>query len=248
MRASMATTVHRVPGLRGANAYLVASAEGLALVDAGLPGQGGRIVAFLTSLGQAPADLSAIVLTHADPDHAGSAAEVRALTGAPIAVHEHDAPVLAGGLTRRGAKGPLTARTLLPRLARTGHELGLALVLRWPGRRRGWRPVTADRLLHDGDLVAGLRVVHAPGHTAGSIALRAEDGSLFTGDAVFGDERGRAHYPPPFLSLDPAQARATARRLVESGFRALFPGHGEKVVAPRTPAQAALDGPDPGRG
>jgi glyoxylase-like metal-dependent hydrolase (beta-lactamase superfamily II) len=246
----LSPSVHRVPGVIGANAYLVASAAGLALVDAGLPGQGRRIVDFIASLGHAPGALGTIVLTHADPDHAGSAAEVAALTGARVAIHEHDAPVLAGGLTPRRAKGRLTARTLLPRLARLGHEVGMALVLRWPGRRRGWRPLTADVLLRDGDLVGGLRVVHAPGHTAGSIALLAEDGALLTGDAVFGDAHGRAHFPPRALSLDPAQARATARRLVDSGFTTLYPGHGAPVLALRTAAEAGrgvLDGTAPRR-
>ena len=70
----MPTQIHRIPGVRGANAWLVASDEGLVLVDTGLPGNGGRIVAFLAALGRAPGDLSAIALTHYDPDHAGSAA------------------------------------------------------------------------------------------------------------------------------------------------------------------------------
>jgi glyoxylase-like metal-dependent hydrolase (beta-lactamase superfamily II) len=224
--------VLRVPGVRGATAYLVVSATGLVLVDCGFPGNGPRIVAFLESLGRRAGDLDAIVLTHCDPDHGGSAAEVRALTGARVAIHEHDAAALAGGLTPGRCKGPWRRRTLLPRLLRLGHELGMAVVGRLPWTRRAWRPCTADLLLRDGDRLPGLRVVHAPGHTAGSIALRGDEGDLLTGDAVFGDTRGRAHYPPARLALDPAQARDTARRLVESGFTTLYPGHGEPVRGP----------------
>ena len=232
--------VTRVPGLRGANAWLVETAQGLVLVDTGLPGQVRRILDFLAGQGRAPGDLCAIVLTHADPDHTGSAGALKALTGAPVAIHRHDAPALAGGFTPRRAKGPLSARTLLPRLARLGHEAGMALVMRLrPGA--GWAPLVADALLEDGERIAGLRVVHAPGHTAGSIALWRDDGALFAGDAVFGDPLGRAHPPPPATALDPVQARATAQRLFSLPFTTLYPGHGQPVVGraavgPRDPA------------
>jgi len=232
----MAQQVLRVPGVRGANAWLVLSAEGLVLVDTGLPGNGPRIAAFVASLGRATRELT-VALTHYDPDHAGSASEVRELTGARVAIHEADAAVLEGGLTLRRCKGPWRRRTALPRLARIGHELGMAAMVRLPGALRTWRRCTPDLLLGDGDTLPGLRVIHAPGHTAGSIALRGEGGALLTGDAVFGDAQGRAHYPPAALALDPAQARATAHRLVASGFSALYPGHGEPVPG-RGPAPA----------
>jgi glyoxylase-like metal-dependent hydrolase (beta-lactamase superfamily II) len=215
---ALSQQVHRVPGVRGANAYLVASGAGLVLVDTGLPGNGGRVLAFLASLGHAPGD------------HAGSAAELRALTGASVAIHAHDAPVLAGGLTPGRVKGPWRRATLLARLARLGHEAGMALMVRLPWTRTTWHRCPADRLLADGDRLPGLTVVHAPGHTAGSAAFRADDGALLTGDAVFGDAYGRAHHPPRALALDPAQARATAHRLVASGFTVLYPGHGEPVA------------------
>lgn len=222
--------VHRVPGLRGANAWLVVSPQGLVLVDAGFPGSGPAVVALLAALGRPPEALGHLVLTHADPDHAGGAAEVRALTGAKVAIHRHDAAVLAGGLTPASVKGPWRRGAVLPRLARLGHEAGLALYQRLPWRRSGWGPLTADLLLDDGDQLPGLRVLHAPGHTAGSIALRGEGGALLTGDAVFGDAQGRAHHPPATLALDPAQSRATARWLVELGFTTLYPGHGAPVA------------------
>jgi glyoxylase-like metal-dependent hydrolase (beta-lactamase superfamily II) len=227
------TQILLVPGVRGANAWLVASPEGLVLVDTGLPGNASRVAAFLAALGHAPRDLTVIALTHHDPDHAGSAAELKALTGAPIAIHAHDAPVLAGGLTPAAAKGPWRWRTLAARLSRLGHEGGMALMVRLPWARATWRRCTADRLLADGDRLPGLTVVHAPGHTAGSVAFRTAEGALLTGDAVFGDAHGRAHHPPRALALDPEQARATARRLVASGFTVLHPGHGLPVKGRR---------------
>ena len=40
-----------------------------------------------------------------------------------------------------------------------------------------------------------MRVLHVPGHTAGSIALVREDGVVFSGDTVLGDAEGNAQPP-----------------------------------------------------
>ncbi len=86
------------------------------------------------------------------------------------------------------------------------------------------RPVTPDLLLRDGDRIGGLEVVHVPGHTAGSIALRHADGVLFSGDALLGDRHGGIGPPDPGLSLDPVQARASADKIRGLGFTLLLPG------------------------
>ncbi len=233
MPAPASDEVLRVPAVRGANAWLVRVPGGAVLVDAGLPGSAPAIAAFLAAQGLASSELKAIVLTHHDPDHGGGAAALRALTGAPVAIHPHDAPVLAGGFTAAAAKGPWRPATALRRLARLGHELGMAAMVRLPWPGNPWRRLAPDLLLRDGDLLHGLRVIHAPGHTAGSVALATPEGALLAGDAVFGDARGGAHFPPPGTALDPAQARETARRLVAGGYRALYPGHGAPVVVRR---------------
>jgi glyoxylase-like metal-dependent hydrolase (beta-lactamase superfamily II) len=150
----LADGVCKVDGLRAANCYLVAIDDGLLLVDTGMPGNAKRIVAFIESTGRHAADLRYIVLTHCDMDHIGSVARLKELTGAKVAIHELDGPVLAG--QQRSQKGgPLVA--VLSRLFRIRH-------------------LVPDLLLKDGDVVGGLTVIHVPGHTAGSIVLVREDG------------------------------------------------------------------------
>ncbi len=226
----MPTEVLRIPGVRGANAYLVLGPGGAVLVDTGLPGNGGRIAAFLAARGLASSELAAIVLTHADPDHGGSAAELHALTGAQVAIHGADAPVLAGGFTAAAQKGPWRRAAAGGRLRRLGHELGMACMVRLPWPGNPWRRVRAGRLLCDGDQVGGLTVRHVPGHTAGSIALATGDGALLAGDAIFGDALGRAHYPPRATALDPARARAQAEALLREGHAVIWPGHGAAIL------------------
>jgi glyoxylase-like metal-dependent hydrolase (beta-lactamase superfamily II) len=62
-------------------------------------------------------------------------------------------------------------------------------------------------------LLGGLRVVHTPGHTPGSVCLYAERlRLLFTGD-VLQVIRGRLAYASWFFSHDHAGARASVERL-----------------------------------
>jgi len=203
----VAEGIDTVEGLRVGNAYLVRGAEGLLLVDSGIPGSAKRILGSIERIGAKPNDLRYIVLTHWHPDHMGSAAELRRLTGACIAIHELDAPVLAG--RERPAKGRRTMGLLL-RVFRVA-------------------PLVADVALRSGEVIGGLEVIHVPGHTAGSIALRRADGVVFSGDALLGDRHGRLRQPDPGLSLDPDQASASAATLRSLEPRLLLPGHGAPV-------------------
>jgi len=82
-------------------------------------------------------------------------------------------------------------------------------------RRLSWLPITTD--LADGDLLpvlGGLRVIHAPGHTPGTVCLVAErDGLLFCGDALWRDDRGSLRPPNPYWSEDLCLARESAAKL-----------------------------------
>ena len=79
----------------------------------------------------------------------------------------------------------------------------------------------------DGDAltVGGLSfsVLHTPGHTPGSVCLRAED-ALFSGDTLFAGSYGRTD----FEGGSEAQMRASLARLgkIPEDLR-VFPGHGE---------------------
>ena len=203
----VADGIERVEGTRIGNAYVVPLDEGVLLVDTGMPSNASRILSSVTRLGHRPSDVLHIVLTHWHPDHMGSAAELRRLTGARIAIHELDAPVLAG--RERPAKGRRTMGLLL-RVFRVA-------------------PLVADVALRTGDVIGGLEVIHVPGHTAGSIALRRADGVVFSGDALLGDRHGHLRQPDPGLSLDPDQALASAATIRSLHPQLLLPGHGAPV-------------------
>ncbi|WP_442808014.1 MBL fold metallo-hydrolase, partial [Trinickia soli] len=70
--------------------HLVIGATGCVLVDTGTPGSEEKIERALKENGRGFRDVTLIVITHAHTDHAGSAARLRELTGAPILAHVGD--------------------------------------------------------------------------------------------------------------------------------------------------------------
>lgn len=197
-------------------AYLVEGTAGMILVDAGLPGDEAKVLRKMKSLGRD--DLRLIFITHAHIDHYGSAAALRTLTGARIAIHRSDAEAMAGGETRLG-----TARGW-------GRLVGIFLPLLELIARPA--PTTADLLLEDGDSLRdfGLdaEVLHTPGHTLGSSCLLVEDGTTFVGDLV--TTTRRPHIQQAFAeewSLIPE----SVRRLQSRRPRLLYPGHGRRPAS-----------------
>lgn len=200
--------VYRIPVAEtNGNIYLYVQHDGLVIIDTGIPGKEDDVLGSIRSLGFSPSQVKAIVLTHYHLDHSGSANALRSATGAKIYIHKDDAPILEGLVPPQLPKEA-------PREA--------AEAYRW------FKPVKPDVLLNDGDCVYGLRVIHSPGHTPGSIALY--DGEhLFAGDNLNFRE-GRVQGPPPLFTADMNRARESVRRLLSLDFKVLLPGHGEPLV------------------
>ena len=217
------THLHRMTRYGFVNAYLVGEDDGLTLVDTMVSGSAERILQAAAGLGR---PIVRIVLTHAHVDHAGSLdALATRLAGVEIAMSAREAPLMAGD------------KTLAP------DEPASPL-------RGGWPAVSTQptRLLHDGDRVGSLRVVAAPGHTPGHIALLDErDGTLICGDAfsTLGgvSTTGRINWRFPLAGMatwDRPTANRTAAMLRRLAPAALAPGHGRVVVSPLPAIDRAL--------
>lgn len=88
-------------------------------------------------------------------------------------------------------------------------------------------------LLKDGDVIdslGGLRVVHTPGHTPGSICLYSPSRKvLFSGDALV--NRGELTGPNPKYTPDMVQAhRSIIERIAPLHFEILCVSHGEIIT------------------
>ena len=203
--------VHRVEGVRWSNVYLIED-EVLALVDTGPPGSVGRVAHLIKSLGRRPEELRYILLTHSHPDHTGSVAAIRELTGAQVLAHGHD--------TRRHGAGAASAS-----------YMGLfgSLPLPIPFLKRAPVDIMAEDE-HRLPGLGGLKVIHTPGHTPGSLCFLLEDkGVLFTGDTLLSNGvRFSGSIPYPGSSM--ADYHRSLVKLRQLDFQVACGGHGRPLA------------------
>jgi glyoxylase-like metal-dependent hydrolase (beta-lactamase superfamily II) len=203
--------IHLIPRVRGANAYLVKRDDGITVVDTGLPGNAGKIIDYVQSIGCQASDIKTIVLTHSDMDHSGSVARLKEETKARVAIHEADAPRLSGEKEPKAVKGVL------------------GLLLRAMAAVMRFNRTKADVLLKDSDIIDGLTVIHTPGHTGGSICLYLPGRALFVGDALLTDDERMLSLPRRSMSTDLDQAKESIKKISELKYSVLLPGHGPPI-------------------
>ena len=205
--------VHTIDSLGMGRAYLAVDADRVTVIDTGLKGSAERVLRAVESAGRKPRGVRQIVITHHHGDHAGSLAELAERSGAQVMVHALDAPIVRGD---RPPPGPSSGGLLKPLLARMAQAAPAARV---------------DRELADGDEIDsldGIRVVHTPGHTPGSICLYSPKRRLlFVGDAAANTFRLRG--PIGWFTEDAAQAKDSIRKLATLDFEAVFFGHGQPI-------------------
>jgi glyoxylase-like metal-dependent hydrolase (beta-lactamase superfamily II) len=159
-------------------------------------------------------DLSLLALTHVHPDHQGVAKDICEARGIPLGCHEDDVDAMEG-------RRPVSS----------GADLVSRLIVRfWQGP-----PHPVERVLHEGDVVAGFRVVHAPGHSPGEVIFfRDADRVAICGDVVrnlsYATLRPVINEPPDAFNDDTAENRRSIRKLAELSPSLILPGHGAAII------------------
>jgi metallo-beta-lactamase class B len=125
--------------------YLITTDAGNILINTGLASSASQIKDNIETLGFTFNDTKILLTTQAHYDHMGAMAAIKNATGAQLLVNEKEADVLQSG-------------------GSSDYALG--------GGAPSYKPVTADRLLKDGDTITlgqmQLVLLHHPGHTKGS--------------------------------------------------------------------------------
>src|SRR5260370_14718819 len=86
------------------NAFLLEGDDGLVLIDTGVPGSAGKILAAAAELGKQPSDIRHILVTHCHADHSGSLAALKQATAAPAYMHPLDAAMVRQGPVMRAMR------------------------------------------------------------------------------------------------------------------------------------------------
>jgi glyoxylase-like metal-dependent hydrolase (beta-lactamase superfamily II) len=198
----VAPDVWRINGLRVpnlVNAYLV----GDVLIDAGVRSAGDRILRELHGR-----EVKAHALTHAHTDHQGSSHQVCEQLGIPYWVPEGDVRAAEIGFEE------------MLRLQPDAPGWLVSIGKRWVGPGH---PV--DRPLHEGDEVAGFRVIDTPGHSPGQVVYwRESDRVLIIGDVL--GNLGRLGEHPAWAGTDAVENRRSAKKLLPLEPELVLFGHG----------------------
>ena len=210
--------------------YLVKGRKAI-LVDTGMPGEEDKILQAIAQTGGKASDISLILHTHAHVDHAGSSAVLAARLGIPTAVHRLDESMM-----RSGRMNPLKPLGIEARMVK--------LMVNRP-----FPPVNPDLFVDEStDLstygVEG-RILHTPGHTAGSISVLMPSGEAIVGDLLRGGYLGGelfGTHPKYHYFADDLQAmRTSIQKIIQFKTTRLYLGHGGPLEAVAVKAYFSKD-------
>jgi len=149
-----------------ANCYILGceSSKEAAVID---PGDDADRI--LQALAESEFTVKLILNTHGHFDHVGANRRIKEVTGAPLMIHEYDAPMLES-------------------LSQSASAWGM----------RAENSPPPDQFLEDGDSLSfgelTLSVIHTPGHTRGGVSFHT-NGAVFVGDTLFAGSIGRTDFP-----------------------------------------------------
>ena len=207
--------------LSGVNCYLIQD-KGIILVDTGTPGLHNKILKEIKKLELDPHEIKLIIITHGHGDHFGSAQRIKELTGAKLAAHKEDADIVKDG-----------KKVFPPGLNNWGRFLAFI-----------WRPmfflinytgVEPDITLEDEFLLTEFgikgKIIHTPGHTAGSVSVLLDGGEAFVGDLAMNGFPMRRGAGMPIFGNSETEIKQSWQKLVNAGASVIYPGHGDPFPA-----------------
>jgi hydroxyacylglutathione hydrolase len=194
--------------------YIIGKPESkdLSMIDAGLTGKGSYKIDSVRKLEIDTADIKRVIMTHTHFDHIGCLSEIRQeMPWLELWVHTYEAVQLEEGDERT-----IYGMDMFKNMCQAQYNL-----------KEGAFKFEVNKKLNDGETleIGGMvwKVVHVPGHSAGSIALYENtDKILIPGDVVYADYAiGRFD----LHGADPAKHKESLMRLSELKVDVLLPGH-----------------------
>jgi len=189
------------------NCWVLASGPGAecVVIDPGMPDVSHQLSQILEEFGLKPV---AVIATHGHLDHTFSIAPIADGYNIPAYIHSQDRAALIN-----------PGRVLSPEFAAT--LVGMEFV-----------EPSDVRELRNGELLdlVGLnfRVIHAPGHTAGSLMFEVSDEILISGDVLFAGSIGRTDQPTG--SAKDMEETLRKKILPLPDHLRVLPGHGPQTT------------------
>jgi glyoxylase-like metal-dependent hydrolase (beta-lactamase superfamily II) len=186
------------------------------LIDCGLNDMGSYKLEEIDAAGIPRNDIKRVIMTHTHVDHIGCLPELRAaIPGLEVWVHKNEADHL-----ERGDYAIVFGNGMFESVVRSQYNL----------TDDYWK-MPVDRKLEGGEILTlgGLtfKVLHIPGHSAGSIGLLNEEHKLFmSGDTIYADGAiGRFD----LVSANPSDLKRSLDLIAGLGIEILLPCHNRIV-------------------
>ncbi len=211
--------IYQIP-LRIVNVFLISSTDGLTLIDTGPSGSKPIIFDAIRKIGFQPTDIKNIIVTHSHHDHSGSLADILTEVNATVYMHPDDAALIRKGIAYnfriKSAKRVINIITI-------GSLIKLPYI--------NVKPVRQITEVNEGDMIPGsdgLKVIHAPGHWPGQIALYypGDGGIVIAADSV--ENLDHLRLPSEYVSR--TECLSTIKKLISYNFRTALFSHGEPML------------------
>lgn len=202
--------------LGGVNCYLVKAGDGYILIDTGFSSKRAYLEKELESAGVIHGNLTLIILTHGDSDHADNSAYLREKYGAKITMHLDDSGMVENGDMSWNRKSKPDKISITFRIMTK-----IFSGLNKPGSFNTFKP---DFYIGEGQSLSeygfSAEVLHLPGHSKGSIGILTTGGELFCGDLFY-------NFAGFQFIDDLADFNASINKLKNFKIKTVYPGHGK---------------------
>lgn len=206
--------------LGAVNAFVIADEEGLTLVDTGYQNSKEKIFSAIREGGKKPEDIRRIILTHAHPDHSGSAADIKNTLNVPVFAHEEDATLLEAGIGGR-----------LPHVLSPGMANWLIFHIFIKNSPNKTDVLVVDKKLKNGDILpfaGGIEVIHTPGHSKGHISLLVKKEEILIAGDICANMLGLDYST---VYEDRRQGMKSILKVADYDFETAVFGHGRPLIS-----------------
>ncbi|NIV44294.1 MBL fold metallo-hydrolase [Candidatus Bathyarchaeota archaeon] len=221
LRPEMDVNIHPIDF--GFNQCYIIQSAGTIMIDGGPPSKTEEFMKAMEKIPVEPEDVQLIILTHGHFDHIGSAKEIKEITGAEIVMHQLDRDYLEKPFQRVPKGVGVWGGTL-------SSMLHIAVpFIQFPAAQVDI--VLGDEGMSLTDLGIPGRVIHTPGHTAGSVSVLLDSGDAFIGCLAQNKFPLRLNPGLPVLADSIEKVKESWKRLFELGVETAYPGHGKPFPA-----------------
>jgi glyoxylase-like metal-dependent hydrolase (beta-lactamase superfamily II) len=173
-----------------------------------------------------PGRLKLILLTHGDNDHAANARYIGKKYNAPIAMHKNDLELVDNPSFEKLMESYKYRSFIFKVVFIFMKKLIKKVTAKILDDFESFKP---DIFINEGDSLQkygfDAKIIHIPGHTAGSVGILAANGDLISGDVFINN--GKPDSSPNAVDFKLLNKSVSRLKSMNNDIGKIYPGHGE---------------------